>query len=196
MFDSIIDVTYNTGRTWRVVYPHPIGAIVRVKVLATVLVETSAAHCDDETNCMLGERKGKKEEVKTCGQGKQSAKIAERCARQKTRSFDCFIYQHDGRLYSETSTPDTVSRYAHATVRHCEKILTLAYPLPPYLEKHLSPCTLGGVWPTLYCISYPDKVILHTTWEKGGARGSSQLSRGVWLDGPQLPSRLDAKKVH
>lgn len=79
MFDSIIDVTYNTGRTWRVVYPHPIGAIVRVKVLATVLVETSAAHCDDETKCMLGERKGKKEEVKTCGQGEQSAKIAERC---------------------------------------------------------------------------------------------------------------------
>lgn len=107
-----------------------------------------------------------------------------------------YIDISDGRLYNETSTPDTVSRYAHATVRHCEKILTLAYPLPPYLEKHLSPCTLGGVWPTLYCISYPDKVILHTTWEKGGARGSSQLSRGVWLDGPQLPSRLDAKKLH
>lgn len=43
-----VDVTYKANRTWRVVYPHPIETVVRVKVLATIFVETSAAHCDDE----------------------------------------------------------------------------------------------------------------------------------------------------
>lgn len=57
MFDLIIDVTYNTGRTWRVVYPHPVGTVVRVKVLATVFVESSAAHCDEGQS--IGSEKGK-----------------------------------------------------------------------------------------------------------------------------------------
>ena len=38
-----MSVTYNAGCTWRVVHPHPVGTVVRVKVLATILVEASAA---------------------------------------------------------------------------------------------------------------------------------------------------------
>ena len=43
MDDSYMSVTYNAGCTWRVVHPHPVGTVVRVKVLATILVEASAA---------------------------------------------------------------------------------------------------------------------------------------------------------
>lgn len=72
-----VDVTYNTGCTWRVVYPHPIGTVVRVKVLATILVEASAAHCDDEIEYMLYDERGnsKEEQVKTCGRGNKELRL-------------------------------------------------------------------------------------------------------------------------
>lgn len=146
MGGSFIDVTYNTGRTWRIVHPHPVGAVVRVEVLATILVETSAAahlHCSDKSKYML--REGNERRT---GQGLLAREQGRRDCREfavylfgllkemlkvvieikaKKRSFDgLYIGISDDRprqpeLQSGLPTPDTVSRYVHATeyfVRH------------------------------------------------------------------------------
>lgn len=43
MAASFLDMTYNAGGTRRIVHPHPVWAIVRVKVLASVFVKAAAA---------------------------------------------------------------------------------------------------------------------------------------------------------
>lgn len=71
----------NAGRTWRVVYPDPVGTVVRVEVLATVLVEASAAthlHFDEKDEVYVGgERERGQGQVETDFQESKTVAIAE-----------------------------------------------------------------------------------------------------------------------